>query len=254
MAEDRFGDLGPDRRSAAERFAELDAQGDEEERAGPPEPRDPRSYSQKYMWVVGVAALIVIIIASINSAGNPGRGYLGPKPGSKLQPFAAPAAASGTAGDANVRPVSEGNATQGPVPACEVTGPDVVNICELWDKPLVVTFVADGFQSSDECRTAFDVAEAVNREFPGVNFVGVISGMDDPAKAKAAATAGDWSFPIASDPDAAVFNVYRAGDCPSTVLANAGGTVSGMRLGQLTPEELSREVAKIAPEDDDDGG
>ena len=207
------------------------------------------------MWVVGVAALIVIIVASINSAGNPGRGYLGPKPGSALPPFAAPAAVSGMAGDANVRPAGpDGVDGQGPVPACEVTGADVVNICELWDKPLVVTFVAEGFQSSDECQAAFDVVDEVEQEFPEVNFVGVISGVDDPAKAKALATAGDWSFPIASDPDAAVFNVYRAGDCPSTVLANAGGTVSGMRLGSLTPEALSREVAKIDQKGDGDGG
>jgi hypothetical protein len=254
MAEDRFGDLGPDRRSAAERFAELDARGDEEAREGPPEPRDPRSYSQRYMWVVGVAALIVIIIVTINSAGNPGRGYLGPKPGTSLPPFAAKAAASGTAGDANVRPETGGNATQGPVPACQVKGPDVVNICELWDKPVVVTFVADGFQSSEQCREAFAVVEEVKAQSPGVNFVGVISGVDSPEEAKALATAGDWTFPIASDPDAAVFNVYRAGDCPSTVLASAGGTVSGTRLGPLTAGELAVEVAKIEQEDHRAGG
>jgi hypothetical protein len=252
MTDDRLGDLGPERRSAADRFAELDEL--DQEQQGPPEPRDPRSYTQKYTWVVGVAALVVIIIVSINSAGNPGRGYLGPKVGTMLPPFAAPTAASGLAGDANVRPEQDGVDAQGPLPACQVHGADVVNICELWDKPLVVTFVADGFQSSGECRSAFDVVEQVKREFPGVNFVGVISGMDDPAKAKAAAASGDWTFPVASDPDAAVFNVYRAGDCPSTVLATAGGRVHDSLLGALTAAQLSAKVEEIEGKEQADGG
>jgi hypothetical protein len=61
--EDRFGDLGePSGTSAGERLADLDRTDPEEEPR-----RDPRREpGRSYMWVVGVAGVIVIVIAGIN--------------------------------------------------------------------------------------------------------------------------------------------------------------------------------------------
>ncbi|MGZ4201816.1 MAG: hypothetical protein ACXVRH_07140, partial [Thermoleophilaceae bacterium] len=55
--EDRFGDLGADQRGAAERLAELDELDAAEARAAKPGP--PPRPRGRYMWVVGVAFVIV---------------------------------------------------------------------------------------------------------------------------------------------------------------------------------------------------
>ncbi|HEY0517066.1 MAG TPA: hypothetical protein VGD00_08100, partial [Solirubrobacteraceae bacterium] len=72
MPEDRFGDLGEPRPSAGERLADL-------ERTDPERPSAPRRREpgRSYMWVVGVAGVIAIAVAGINSLGNAGGGSNG---------------------------------------------------------------------------------------------------------------------------------------------------------------------------------
>ena len=127
------------------------------------------------------------------------------------------------------------------MPACEVRAEDVVNICLLRERPVVLTFVAPG------CEEALDGIEAVRADYAGVNFVGVIIGesredVDD------LVAEHDWGFPVALDPDSVVFNLYRAADCPTTVTAEAGGEVVATRNGNLTEEELRAAVEEVAPE------
>jgi hypothetical protein len=242
VPDDRLSDLG-EGRSAADRFAELDARDAAAE--GAPPPRDPRRYAQRYTWLVGVAALIVIVAATISSRSDPQVGT-GLEPGSRLPDFAAPTAASGSSADANVRSARAGTSAAGGQPACEVEGPDVVNICELRRRPLVVTFVADG------CERQLDVVEQVRGRFDGVDFVGVISSQDDAGRARELARPGRWGFPVAADNDAAVFSLYQAHDCPTTVLAGAGGRVAGTRLGPLEEPELAAAVAELERRPDGD--
>lgn len=257
MPEDRFRDLGPERRgrgragqsdqpgggrewekdaggpSAAERLADLDDREPEPSGRSGPVGTPPRPRSQ-YSWVVGVAALILIILAVASSFRNEGEGFSGPEAGSTLPEFAAPSAAGASNGDANVRQEGgEGSEQEGVVPACEVQGEDVVNICELRDGPVAVTFVVSG------CEDALDRIDALRSEHPGVNFVGVVSGDSREDLAETLAE-HDWGFPVALDPDAAVFNLYRVGDCPTTVIADAGGEV---RDTLLAPSEQELEAA-----------
>ena len=237
VPDDRLGDLGTDRPSAAERFEELDQVPEPE--SGKPEDKDPGSIANRYTWVVGIAALIVVIIVLVNSAGNPGRGYLGIKAGSEMPPFAAPLASSGSRADANIREATGGDATQGPVPACDVDEPAALNICTLQDKPIVLTFVTDG------CEEQLDTVEDVRDGFPGVNFVGVISDVNHPQVPGRLVAAADWGFPVAADNDAAVFNLYRAGDCPTTFFVREGGLMEGSSLGYLESDALSAKVRDL---------
>lgn len=249
MPEDRFGDLGPGasespsakepepKHSAAERLSELDAKRPETERpSGPPPSARPGS---RYAWVVGVAAAIVIVAVAINSLPNTGRGFRGPEPGAALPAFAAPSATGDSDEDANVRQEGPGGTSlEGSIPACDVEAPEVVNLCDLRDKPLVVTLLVPG------CEDQLDRVESVSRSFPNVNFVGVISGKSRAEVAEIVA-AHDWSFPVAADPDLAVFNLYRAGDCPTTTFAYPGGEVRDTRLGTLEVRELAAEIREV---------
>lgn len=254
MPEDRFDDLDPrrrqggaDDRSAAERLSELDDRGGEgrdDEAAAPSDRRGdppPARTGSRYGWVVGVAAFLLIVLAAVNTLPNSGRGREGPQPGSVLPDFAAPSALGASGEDANVRQATGGSEQEGVVPACEVRGEDVVNVCELRERPVVLTFVAPG------CEDALDRVEAVRTDFRSVSFVGVIIGEshDDVDETLAG---HDWGFPVALDPDRAVFNLYRAADCPTTVTAEAGGEVVGTRNGALTEPELRAVVEEVAVE------
>ncbi|MEA2347198.1 MAG: hypothetical protein QOG62_985 [Thermoleophilaceae bacterium] len=234
MTDDRLGDLGSERKSAAERLAEMDEAPEEGSGKGS-DKQDPKQIANRYTWVVGVAAIIAIIIALATSA-PPGTGYLGLEPGSTMPEFAAPTALSGSKADANVRQPSGGAANEGSQPACQVHGPTVVNICDLQDKPIVLTFVTKG------CQFQLDTAQAVSADYPGVNFVGIIADVNHPEVPGQLVRAGGWTFPIAADNDAAVFNLYRAGSCPTTVFAEPGGKVQGTALNRIDAGPLSARI------------
>jgi hypothetical protein len=239
VPDDRFGDLtgGRDRPSAAERLSELDAQPEPGGERPPSEP--PRRAGSRYAWVVGVAATVAVVAAAINSLPNTGRGLQGPEPGKVLPDFAAPSADGESDADANIRQQDGGSEQEGAVAACRVEVPDVVNICDLRERPVVLTFVAEG------CEDALDQVERLRSEYPRVSFVGVISGSsrDDLAELLGE---HEWGFPVALDPDTAVFNLYRAADCPTTVTAAAGGEVVDTRNGPLSETELRTAVERVA--------
>ncbi len=228
----------PDERSAAERLAELDERhaAQEEEPQAPP----PARTGSRYAWVVGVAAFILIVVAAVNTIPNSGRGREGPAAGEVLPDFAAPSVVGGADADANIRQRSGGSAEEGEVPACEVRGEGVVNICQLRRRPVVLTFVAPG------CEVALDVVETAQSGYGEVSFVGVIIG-ESREDAEGILADHDWSFPVALDPDSAVFNLYRAADCPTTVTAEAGGEVAATRNGPLTEDELRAAIEEVAP-------
>lgn len=202
----------------------------------PPAPR--------YTWVVGLGALVVIAAVLINSVPNSGRGIRGLPPGTAAPQFTASAALSGRPGDANVRQAEGGTEEDGAVPACEVSDPQTVSSCSLRSAPLVLTFVTAG------CEQQLDRVQAIAEEHPQINFGGVLVGMDA-AESQQVARAGGWRFPLAADPDAAVFNLYRVADCPSTVFADGRGKIAATRLGPLSEAGLEAEIEMLKTDGSD---
>ncbi|HWH43729.1 MAG TPA: redoxin domain-containing protein [Thermoleophilaceae bacterium] len=225
MSEDRFGDLGKDTRSAAERFEELDRVKPEPVE-GPPEPPRPRS---PYSWVVGIAAFILIAAVLLWGIRTEGPGALGPEEGSQLPLFAAPLVTTGLDRDANI------------AEPCAVRLPHVVNICDLRSEPLVLSFMFTRFA---DCEPQLDRIERVRGEFPGVRFVGVV--VREPKKdAAEIVRKRGWGFPVALDRDGQVSNIFGIGGCPTTVFAKRGGVVSETRIGELDEAELRASVRRI---------
>lgn len=242
MPEDRFDDLGSgDRRSAAERLAEEDRLRPEPDM--PPErPEVPRP-ANRYAWVVGVVMLMGVGVLLLTTAlPNSGQGLRGPARGKVVPDFAAPLATGHIeGGDANVRGPHNPSKSAGPVPACEVRSKEVVNVCELRRKPLVLTFLVT--QGAD-CEPQVDRVERMRGEFPGVNFAAVVSG-DEREDIEQIVRRRGWELPVAVDEDGAVVNLYGVGVCPTTVFARAGGRVSTTRLGNLTESQLRAQVRKL---------
>ena len=237
--EDRFGDLGPKEPSRAEEIGKLLAERDETH----PEPDMPRPEvprpGNKYAWLVGILMLIaVLVLLGITTVtGDRGEGLRGPEPGTRLRPFAAPSATGDLRGDANVcqkRPCEE---SAGPVPACEVQGRDVVNLCLLRRRPLVITFV---FDRAADCYPQVDRTERIRRELPDVQFVTVLFSRKSRDELRQVVERRGWSQPVAIDGDGIVSNLNGIGVCPTTVFARAGGKVTQTELGNLTEDEIKR--------------
>ena len=209
------------------------------ERAPEPERRPPGS---RYSWVVGVAFLIVIIVVGINSLPNAGRGFSGPQVGQRIPVFASPSATGTRAGDANIKQSARDDSIgAGKTPACDVRGPGVVNLCQLSRRgPVVLVVAIPGVSRSEQ---QLDLVERVRREVPGVQFVGVVSN-EKRGQVAELVRKHQWRFPVAIDPDRALFNLYRVALPPTIVFARRGGEVMRVVANRTLSEAELRAAAQ----------
>jgi hypothetical protein len=239
---DRFEDLGRSNgsdQSIGERLAERDRT--HPEPAGPPE--RPRA-TNKYAWAVGIVFVMILsVLLFVETLPNSGESLFGPKPGSRLKAFAAPDALGNLEGDANVcqkEPCPEG---AGELPACDVRVDGVVNLCELRERPLVLTFF---FDRGADCEPQVDRTERVKDSVPQVQFATVYFSRKDRDEIRRIVEARGWTQPVAVDADGALVNLYGVGGCPTTIFARAGGRVADVALGNLTEDQLRAKAERIA--------
>jgi hypothetical protein len=235
VPEDRFGDLGRDEPSAAERFAELDPGDMEAERRERQEAPGPPRPAGRYTWVVGVAALIVIIVVAFNSLSNPGRGTDGPPEGTRVPVFAAPLLDSELEGDTNIKQGPKDDSVENETPACRVRGSDVFNICDLFaEKPLVLVLAA----TSSDCEAELAAASRLSKQMPDIQFAATITGRSRDRARDVVEDAG-ITFPVGWDePPPVLFNLYRIAFC-STAFIERGGELRAFEANApLSEEEL----------------
>jgi hypothetical protein len=241
VGDDRFGDLGPDRgerRSAAERLEERDRTHPEPV-SGPPEARRP---SGRYTWVVGIVFLIAIVVALLNAIPNRGKGLLGPDPGTRAPLFAAPLATGDVEGEANLCQRRPCRKEAGPLPACNARGEGVVNVCDLWRRPLVLTFV---FDRGADCFPQVDRVERAMKGLDKVSFAVVYFSRKERDEVSEIVERRGWTMPVAVDKDGQVTNLYGIGVCPTTVFMLRGGKVLDIELGNLTEDQLRARVRRL---------
>jgi hypothetical protein len=240
LSDDRFDDLSARRRETiGDQLAERDRTHPEPSE-GPPEVPRP---GNKYAWVVGIAMLMGIGVLLFTTAlPNTGEGLEGPTTGRQLPDFAAPSVSGNIEGEANVCQRRECPESAGPIPACEVRGEEIVNICRLRDRPLVLTFI---FDRGADCYPQVDRTERVKERLPGVTFASVFFSRKDRSELRRLVEARRWTQPVAVDEDGAVANLYGVGGCPTTVFARAGGQVAETALGNLTEDALLRKARRI---------
>jgi hypothetical protein len=229
--EDRFEDL-----SVGDRLAERDRTHPEPvRRQEVPRP------GNKYAWLVGILMLMgLAVLLFAQTLPNQGKGLRGPEPGQRLPAFAAIAASGDKDGDANVCQRKPCNKNAGRVPACQVKGTGIVNVCPKERGARVMTFVVT---RGTDCEPQVDRVERIMGEFPNVEFVTVLSG-DTKDEAKNLAIARRWRQPIAVDEDGSLVNLYGVGVCPVTVFAR-DGRVRSTNVGNLTEAELRRKTRRL---------
>ena len=180
-----------------------------------------------YSLIVGMAFIALIAVAGINTISTKNKGVLGAsnEGDMPLAQFAVPNARTGASGDANIAqddcdsariPCPSGSRR---TPACRVEVPGAIRVCDLFDKPLVLSF---WFTRGGDCEDQEDVFERAYRRYSGrVNFL-AIDVRDGDSEVRKLISSHHWTHPVGLDRDGALSNLYRVGGCPDLRLRLPG--------------------------------
>jgi hypothetical protein len=120
----------------------------------------------------------------------------------------------------------------------------VIRVCDLYDRPLVISF---WFTQGADCLPTQDAVDRVARRFRGrVNFLS-INVRDDRDEAREIVEQRGWTIPVGYDADGAVSNLYRVGGCPTVAFAYPGGILETAKIGadQLGQAQLTTDVNRL---------
>jgi len=202
---------------------------------------------------VGLAFLIVIVVAGVNALGTRDDGSLGieSRAGEPVPQFAVPDAESSLEGDANVfqddcasarLPCPGGDRRR---PACEVPGRRVIRICDYFDRPLVISF---WFTRGGDCESEQDVVDRSARRYGHrVGFLS-LNVRDDRGTVRRIVRDRHWTVPVGHDRDGAVSNLLRVGGCPTFLYVLPGGIIYSSSIGELGEGELAKRVDRLRRE------
>jgi hypothetical protein len=198
-----------------------------------------KSPSRRYSTFVGIAFLALIIFVTLNTIRTQNGGTLGVSTGDRGMPlseFAVPNALppGPLDKDANIAQdncaTSENPCPSGArrTPACAIPREGAIRICDLFNRPLVLSF---WFTRGADCLPTQDALDEIAPDFSGrVNFLS-IDVRDDPATVRSIARQHGWSIPVGYDRDGAVSDLYRVGGCPTVAFAYPGGILAFARAG-----------------------
>ena len=208
------------------------------------------SRGRLYSLIVGVAFIAVIAVAGINTISTDDEGVLGAsdEENAPLEQFAVPDARSGVSGDANIAQ-DDCDAARIPcpeesrrTPACRVEAPGAIRVCDLFDRPLVLSF---WFTRGGDCEAQEDVFERAYRRYSDrVNFL-AIDVRDSDEEVRKLIDERGWTHPIGLDRDGALSNLYRVGGCPTFVYAYPGGIQQSTSIGELDEPAFVARVERL---------
>lgn len=206
----------------------------------------------RYSIVVGLIFLAIIVVATINTIEGGGGGQtLGLDklpPRWPLPEFAVPAGAGELEGDANVaQDDCETSAIPCPggserTPACQVRLAEAIRVCDLFERPLVISF---WFTKSGGCVEQQDLVDEAFRRYRGqVGFLS-LDIRDDRDTLRDLIRQRGWGMPVGYDRDGAVASLYGVGLCPTFAYVFPGGTLESASIGELSAAQLNRRVDQL---------
>jgi hypothetical protein len=203
----------------------------------------------RYSLFVGLLFAAIIAIAAIQTLGSNDGGTLGVgELGARwpLPEFAVPLAAGRLEGDANVaQDDCESGQTPCPSsdvrePACRVSLPGALRVCDYFDRPLVISFWFT--RGGSTCVEQQDVVDRVDRRYGGkVRFLS-LDIRDDRDTVRDLIRRRRWGMPVGYDRDGAVAGLYRVGICPAFAYVYPGGTLQDASVSELTASQLEARV------------
>jgi thiol-disulfide isomerase/thioredoxin len=213
-----------------------------------------QSPSRRYSTFVGLAFLVLIVIATLNTIRTGGGGTLGVAKDERDMPmaeFAVPNARTGPLDkDANIAQ-DDCSTSENPcptdaqrTPACQIPRQGAIRVCDLFNRPLVLSF---WFTRGASCLPTQDLVDRVASRYRGrVNFLS-IDIRDDPASVRSIVRERGWSIPVGYDRDGAVSDLYRVGVCPTVAFAYPGGILAFARVGtgELSVGRITDDVQRL---------
>lgn len=197
------------------------ASGPEAGRRAPPAKFQPPRYGR----YVGLLALVILVLITINTIVTKPNGVAGLSPGERMPPFAVPLATGSLEGEANVATrYHEGEA--GHVPACTVHEAGALNICTLYEQGPVVLAL---FLDDSSCTGVLKEMQALQGAFPAVRFAAVAVKEKHAATRRLVRKLG-LTFPVGFDNDGALAPLYKLATCPQLTFALRGGVVQSKAL------------------------
>lgn len=207
-----------------------------------------------YMIAVGLIFASIVAVAAISTLTSNDDGVLGLNVegrGRAVAEFAVPDVRSELTGDANIAQDDCASSTRPcpaedrRTPACRIEGEGVIRICDLFDRPAVLSF---WFTRGGNCEGAQDAFDAAHRRFRDrVAFLGV-NVRDPRERVRELIEERGLSHPIGLDADGALSNLYRIGGCPSFLYVYPGGILQSTSIGELDPTELSARIRTLIEE------
>jgi hypothetical protein len=184
------------------------------------QPQPPR-----YGRYVALLAIVVLVLITVNTITTKPNGSAGVGPGGKLPPFAVPLALGNLKGQANIA-TGPNQGSAGRVPACSVRGPQVLNICQLYERgPVVLALFVDG----GSCPDVLSDMQALAARYPQVSFAAVAIKGERSGVRKLIHERG-LTFPVGLDPDGALAALYKVASCPQLTFSERGGTAQGQAM------------------------
>lgn len=204
----------------------------------------------RYALVTGLFFAVIIVIAIVNTTGND-EDTLGLDKVAVRWPlpeFAVPRATGPLEGDANVAQ-DDCETSQAPcpssarrTPACRIRTAGAIRVCDLFGRPLVISF---WFSRGGNCVEQQDVVDDAYSRYRGrVSFLS-LDVRDDRDTVRELIRRHRWRMPVGYDRDGAVAALYRVGGCPTFAYAYPGGTLQDASIGELTRAQLDTHIRAL---------
>jgi thiol-disulfide isomerase/thioredoxin len=205
----------------------------------------------RYTAIAGLLLAAVIGVALLSEVGGQDSGTLGldEQPARwPLPEFAVPVASGPLEGDANVaQDDCETSRVPCPAdarrtPACRVEGSGAIRVCDLFDRPLVLSF---WFSKGGDCVDQQDILDSLYERYRDrVGFLS-LNVRDDRDTVRELVRERGWRMPVGYDRDGAVARLYRVGGCPTFAYAYPGGTLYDAGIGTLGRAELAARIEAL---------
>lgn len=219
--------------------------------AGSPKPRSgvgpARRGGEKpqrpYGRYIAVLAVVILALVAINGVVTNSDDVAGVAPGHRAPPFAVPLVRGTLTGAADVATHANDGAA-GRVPACAERGPQILNMCELYEHgPVVLALFID----AGSCARVLDEMQAISARFPAVRFAAVALKGERKPLLQLMRAHGLTHVQVAFDEEGTLAGLYKLATCPQVSFVLPGGVVQSPAL-LSTPSQatLRARVAALA--------
>lgn len=193
----------------------------------------------RYVAILGVLFLIGVTVNTLLTKPNGATGVL---PGAKVPPFAAPLVLSKEEEGKVDTALHANEGMRGKVPACQLRGEGILNICELYERGPVVLAL---FFDEGSCPDVLSEMQKLAPSFPNVSFAAVALKSRRPAIRELMRKKG-LTLPVGFDIEGNLAPFYKIASCPQVSFIYPGGVVqSKALLDQPTPAQLRARVEAL---------